>query len=275
MAHRIGVIATLAAGLCLCAAPMAAARVDPPDPASVPPRTAISVRTVLPGVRWGTPNETEPRAGLSVAKLYLADYALRHGDGSAADKELGERMIRFSDDAAADAMAAKYPGAVDHVAAEYHLTATHGGMGWDATTSTADIADFLDAKVRAEPDSPLLAWMADPGETAADGTPQNWGTARLPAVVGTKWGWSDFGDPEVASASYGPGYTVAAHTRGTADEHTTDVVDAVSQMIAEVVTERGAPLSPHLLLDLLANLGSPFVPPPLAALGLDGGRGPA
>lgn len=261
MGHKAAMVAAIATGLCLCAAPVATAQVQPPDPASVPPRTAISVRTSVPGVRWGTANENEVRSGLSVAKLYLVDYALRHGDGSASDRELAERMIRSSDDMAADTMAAKYPGAVDAIAEEYHLTSTRGGEGWGAAaTSTSDIADFLDMKIRTEPDSPILAWMADPAEKAADGTVQDWGTARLPSVVGTKWGWSDFGESEVASASYGPGFTVAAHTRGTSADQTTDVVDAVSQMISEVVTEHGAPIGPQIVLDLLARFGPPFVP---------------
>ncbi|WP_067865022.1 serine hydrolase [Nocardia shimofusensis] len=196
------------------------------------PRTTIAVRTDL-GHRWGLGAAHAPRGALSLAKLYLVDYALRHGDGSAVDRELGERMIRYSDDVAADRLAGKYPGAIAAVAAEYGLTATGAGGHWSAaTTSSADVAEFLHAKARSDPGSPILAWMATAGDRAADGTPQNWGTARLPGVLGTKWGWSDFGTPEVASVSFGPGFTVAAHTYGTPADQTADVLAALPQMLA-------------------------------------------
>ncbi|MFB7724644.1 hypothetical protein [Nocardia sp. NPDC056100] len=232
MGYWTGLIGAVAVGVCVCSAPAAAQEPKPHEPQpgehrQVPPRTAISLRSIVPGMKWGTENETESRGGLSIAKLYLADYALRHGDGSPQDKELGERMIRYSDDAAADAMAAKYPGAIDAVAAEYELPATHGGADWGmSSTSTADMADFLLAKVRNDPDSPILDWMEQASTTAADGTKQDWGTSRLPHIKGTKWGWADTGVPEVASASFGSGFTVTAHTYGTAAEQTEDVLAA-------------------------------------------------
>lgn len=214
----------------------------PPAAASEPaaPRTAISVRGPA-GFRWGTADEHQVRSALSMAKLYLTDYALRHGDGSAEDRAHGERMIRYSDDAAADAVAAKYPQAIAAVAAEYGLTATRPGANWGtSTTSTADLADFLEAKQRTDPGSPILAWMATAAPRAADGTEQNWGTAALPGVQGTKWGWSDLAPPEVASASFGPGFAVAAHTRGTPAEQTADVLGALSAVLADIV---GAPVA--------------------------------
>lgn len=243
MGCRTGLIGALVAGLCLSSAGMAAAEPNhQPDPREVPPRTSISLRSVVPGVTWGTANETESRGGLSISKLYIADYALRHGDGSAHDKELGERMIRYSDDSAADTMAAKYPEAIEAIAAEYHLSATHGTSDWGASsTSTADVADFLAAKQRTNPDSPIFTWMSEASETAADGTVQNWGTSRLPRVTGTKWGWADVGVPEVASASFGPGFTVSAHTYGTAEEQTEDVVDAVSGVVTDLWTKNSVP----------------------------------
>lgn len=201
----------------------------PPAAAGEPaPRTTMSVRS-LTGLRWGTADEHQARSALSLAKLYLTDYALRHGDGSAGDRAHGERMIRYSDDAAADAVAAKYPQAIAAVAAEYGLAETRPGANWgSATTSTADVADFLDAKLRTDPASPILSWMATAAPRAADGTEQNWGTAALPGVQGTKWGWSDVPPQEVASASFGPGFTVAAHTRGGPADQTADVLGALS-----------------------------------------------
>ncbi|MBL1074528.1 hypothetical protein JK358_08975 [Nocardia sp. 2] len=232
MGYRAGVVGVVAAAVTLGAGPAAGEIVDP---AEVPSRTSISLRSTVPGVRWGTANETESRGGLSISKLYLADYALRHGDGSAQDRDLGERMIRYSDDGAAEAMAAKYPYAIDAVAQEYGLTATTGAGGWGmSSTSTADVADFLAVKQRSDPDSPLLLWMANPGEVAADGTRQDWGTARLPGVTGSKWGWSDMGVPEVASASVGPGFTVSAHTYGTAEEQTQDVLAVVPEVLRDL-----------------------------------------
>lgn len=253
MGYWAGLIGAVAAGACVCSAPAMADEPKPGDQqVQVPARTSMSLRSVVPGVRWGTENETQARGGLSIVKLYLADYALRHGDGSAQDKELGERMIRYSDDAAADTMAAKYPYAIDSIATEYELTATHGNAGWgESSTSTADVADFLAAKLRAEPDSPILSWMSQAGETAVDGTKQDWGTARLPRVTGTKWGWSDMGEPEVASASIGPGFTVTAHTYGTAAQQTEDVLGA-----------RALLEPPKDMADAILRMLNPLVPKP-------------
>lgn len=224
-AHGIaaGLVAT-ALSCCLWAGGAAAGA---PEASRVPDRTSLAARTPLGG-SWGTANQYESRAALSTAKLYVADYALRHGDGAEDDRALAERMIRYSDDAAADRLAAKYPQAIDAVAAEFGLTATSGGAGWGMSrTSAADLAEFLCAKTIADPDSPVLAWMRAAGKIAADGTAQDWGTARLPGVRGTKWGWADRGTAaEVASASIGDGFTVAAITYGTPDDQTTDVVTA-------------------------------------------------
>ncbi|MGV9838708.1 serine hydrolase [Nocardia niigatensis] len=239
MGRRAGTVAAVVAGVWVAVAGAAGAQpgIDPGmlQPVHIPPRTALAVRTLVPGAGWGTDNETEERGALSIAKLFMADYALRHGDGSAEDRDLGERMIRKSDDAAANRIAAKYPYAIDSIAKEYNLPATHGAGGWEmSTTSVADVADFLAAKLRDEPDSPILAWMEQPSDKAADGTRQDWGTARLPQVYGTKWGWADVGAPEVASVSFGPGFTVAAHTYGTAEQQTEDVLAAWSALTALV-----------------------------------------
>lgn len=240
MGHRRLLVVALVIGSCLIPGAGAGARSAAGEVTA--PRTTIAVRTDL-GHRWGLGAADAPHGALSLAKLYLVDYALRHGDGSAVDTELGARMIRYSDDAAADALAGKYPGAIAAVAAEYGLTATGAGGHWSATTtSSADVAEFLHAKTSGDPASPILAWMATAGDRAADGTPQDWGTARLPGVLGTKWGWSDVGTSEVASVSFGPGFTVAAHTYGTPAEQTADVLAALPQMLAGL-----AGISPDLL----------------------------
>ncbi|WP_328411052.1 hypothetical protein [Nocardia sp. NBC_00403] len=212
---------------------------DTTDPGAVPSRTAISFRSIIPGIEWGTANEHEIRTGLSMVKLYIVDYALRHGDGSPSDRTLAERMIRDSDDGAAELLAAKYPQAIDAVAAEYRLAATKAGANWGMSyTSTADVATFLHIKQRTDPESPIFGWMAAADSTASDGTAQDWGTGRLPGVIGTKWGWSDSGPQEVASASFGQGFAVAAHTHGTPDEQTADVTGALAQMMIDLIARR-------------------------------------
>lgn len=232
MRCRMATTALVAGAFLALSAPVACAEpTAETEVAAVPPRTSISVRTPF-GIGWGTANEHEPRASLSLAKLFLADYALRHGDGSPEDRVLCEQMIRYSDDGAATAMEAKYPQAIAAIAAEYGLHETVPGPNWGAgATSAADVSDFLAAKLRTDPGSPIFEWMAAAGSTAQDGTEQDWGTARWPFVQGTKWGWSDLGEPEVASASYGPGFAVTAQTRGTAAEQTADVMAALGAMI--------------------------------------------
>ncbi|MEV0355176.1 hypothetical protein AB0H71_03845 [Nocardia sp. NPDC050697] len=230
----------LAVGLsCALSAPAAGADPAPVTIATdeVPARTAFSART-LRGDNWGSANENEPRAALSLAKLYLVDYAVRYGTHGEMDRAAGERAIRFSDDAAADTLDAAYPDAVAAIAAEYGLTHTGGGYWGTSTTSTADVATFLLAKLGTDRDSPILDWMADAAPVAADGTEQNWGTAQVPGVQGTKWAWSDTGISEVASASYGAGYVVVANTIGDTGEHTEDVFAGVGAAALEVTNSR-------------------------------------
>ncbi|WP_194820042.1 hypothetical protein [Nocardia sp. XZ_19_385] len=237
MSSPVRLAVVTAALACLMGAP--AAWADPLDPNAVPPRSSISVRTNVPNMQWGTTNQHQERGALSLSKLYIVDYALRHGDNSAEDRALAERMIRYSDDSAASAMEAKYPKAIELIAAEYHLSSTHSGNDWQtSTTSTADVADFLNKKRHQDPDSPIFDWMSSPGAVAADGTVQDWGTTWLPGALGTKWGWSDFEPEEVASASYGIGFTVAAHTYGSGADQTTDVLSAVPDVLRELVARR-------------------------------------
>ncbi len=242
---------------CACLSAPAAAIADPAPPqpatdsaAEPVERTTIAGR-VDRGAGWELGQANAPRGALSLAKLYLADHALRHGDGSAADTALGERMIRWSDDAAADTLAARYPNAIAAIAAEYGLTATMPAGHWSASaTSSADAADFLITLTRTHPFSPILTWMATAGDHAVDGTPQDWGTSRVPGVLGTKWGWSDFGAPDVASVSYGPGFTVAAHTYGSAEDQTADVLAALPQILGAIA---GAPPDAVEQLDGIAG----------------------
>lgn len=201
----------------------------PGDFADVPARTSLSFEHGPTGIHVGSANENDPRPGLSTVKLYIADYALQHGDGSPTDRDLAARMIRASDDGAAAQLDAKYPQAIDAVAAEYGLTSTKRGDGWGSSyTSTADTVRFLEAKNRDDPAGLVLGAMKTPSPVAADGTDQNWGTSRLADVTGTKWGWADDGSSVVASASIGDGFSVAANTYGSPEMQTDDVLNALA-----------------------------------------------
>lgn len=221
---RIAALATLvAASAALFATPVSDA---------VPARTSVTYLT-LTGAHFGTPNEHDARAGLSIVKLYVVDYALRRGDGAPSDRALAERMIRLSDDAAADELDRKYPDAIDAVASEFGLTSTTGRGYWgNAFTSTADTAAFLAAKLKTDPRSPIFGWMATAARVAADGTETGWGTANVPGVIGTKWGWSDAGPSEVASASFGAGFVVAAQTLGTPNDQNVDLLSAIPGLMS-------------------------------------------
>jgi len=71
------------------------------------------------------------------------------------------------------------------------------------------------AKKRENPSDPVLVAMNTASPVAADGYRQDYGTATLPGVIGTKWGWSDDRQSIHASASIGPDFSVAANTYGT------------------------------------------------------------
>lgn len=195
-----------------------------PELPTINARTSIAVNS--PVYNGGTANAGESRPGLSIVKLYVADHALRHGDGSASDRNLAERSVRVSDDAAAATLYERYPDSINATAREYGLSATSGHEHWGySTTSAEDAAAFLRAKQINDPGAPILHWMETAEPVAADGTRQNWGTDRLPFVTGTKWGWSDQGEPVVASASVGGSlFSVAAVTYGTGQDQTGDVL---------------------------------------------------
>lgn len=209
----------------LLVAPAAAAVPGDSGSLTVPERTQIAVGTPFGPI--GTPDMHEARPALSIVKLYMVDYIWQHGDGT--DNADLERMIKASDDAAAQRMWDKYgPVSVSAPAEAYGLTSTWPGDNWGTSyTSTADVTTFLNAKML-DPNTPILGWMRDADPVAADGTEQNWGTSHVPGVQGTKWGWSDYGDSEVASASFGLGFTIAANTWGFPDDQTADVLNSVN-----------------------------------------------
>ncbi|MGP5243010.1 hypothetical protein ACTXMA_02270 [Corynebacterium variabile] len=190
-----------------------------------PGRTQITVEHTATGFRAGTANQHESRPALSIVKLYIADYVFAHG--SPADKADATRMLQVSDDNIASRLYAKYPQSISTTANAYGLNDTHDPGFWgNSTTSTADSVTYLEAKKRQDPGSPVLAALASASPVAADGMRQDYGTAVLPGVIGTKWGWSDDRTSFTASASYGADFSVAAQTNGPAAQLTGDVVDA-------------------------------------------------
>lgn len=177
------------------------------------------------GNSLGTANQHESRPALSLAKLYLGYWVLRHGEPG--DQARVENMIRFSEDATATDLDRKYPDAIASILRDYQLGDSHYSGYWGTTTtSAADIARFLES-VRYDPAAePMMRGMATASPIAADGYHQDYGTATVPGVSGTKFGWSDNGAIN-ATASIGPGFSLAAHTYEPAGQLTEDVQRAV------------------------------------------------
>lgn len=190
-----------------------------------PARTQISFQHSPTGFHAGTANEHESRPALSIVKLYIADYVFRHG--TADERAAAYDMLRTSNDATATRLYRKYPQSISDTAARYGLTDTHAASHWGySRTSTADSVRYLEAKKRENPKSPVLTALATASPVAADGYRQDYGTSRLPGVIGTKFGWSDDRRSFHATASYGTDFSVAAQTNGTAVQLTNDVVAA-------------------------------------------------
>lgn len=186
--------------------------------------TAVDLHT---GERDSTDNETAQRAALSIAKIYIAQYVFENG--SAAEQSLAEAMVKDSDDWAAAQLYQVYPGSIDAIAEKYDLASTSGGWDWGfSMTSSYDVAYFLAQLLMKDPEGPLLTALRAAEDYAADGTAQNFGTAVLPGVEGTKWGWSDDGTLH-ASVSFGTDFVVAAFVTGSADDLTTVVEDHLGQ----------------------------------------------
>ncbi|QGU06158.1 hypothetical protein COCCU_00950 [Corynebacterium occultum] len=229
--------ALLSFTLALSAAPAAAAITL--NPGAVPSRTQITLQ--IGGQQFSTPNSGESRPALSLSKLYLGHWVLHHG--APEDKAKVEHMIRVSDDGVASQLERTYPSAIPDTIAAFGLGQTrHNGYWGNTSTSSNDVARFV-AETRNDPVSaPLFNGMATASPVAADGYAQDFGTARVAGVQGTKFGWSD--DRNVhATVSYGPGFTIAANTYGTPAAHTADVLGAI--IGAPVIpTSPGAPSSP-------------------------------
>ncbi|CCI84031.1 hypothetical protein [Corynebacterium otitidis] len=219
-----------AVALGLTAAPLAAA-----EPAPAAPPTAWAA--VL-GNGWlvGSDNGGQPAPALSLSKLYLGYWVLHHGEED--DAPLVDEMMRASSDAAAAELEKKYPQAIGEVIDEFRLGATSYDGRWGYVESApADVARFLH-EVRNDPvAAPLFSGMAEAEPIAADGYAQDFGTAHVPGVVGTKFGWSDERDQH-SSASYGVGFVISAATLGTAEEHTA----AIEALVDSAQWHEGQPV---------------------------------
>ncbi|WP_141750572.1 hypothetical protein [Corynebacterium sp. HMSC062A03] len=211
-------------GLALAAVTAPSAQALTFDPGKVPPRTQMTVR-YADGNSVSTGNSHESRPALSLAKLYLGMWVLKYG--AFEDKARVENMIRFSEDGTASDLERKYPQAIPSIIGEYRLGDTHHNGYWgNTTTSTEDLTRFIGA-ISGDPSAaPLMKGMATVAPVASDGYRQDFGTARIPGIIGTKFGWSDNRQVH-ASASFGPGYSVAANTYGSPADLTGDVLGAV------------------------------------------------
>ena len=211
-------------GLALAATTAPTAQALTFDPGKVPPRTQMTVR-YADGNSVSTGNSHESRPALSLAKLYLGMWVLKYG--AFEDKARVENMIRFSEDGTASDLERKYPQAIPSIIGEYRLGDTHHNGYWgNTTTSTEDLTRFIGAISGDPVAAPLMKGMATAAPVASDGYRQDFGTARIPGIIGTKFGWSDNRQVH-ASASFGPGYSVAANTYGSPADLTGDVLGAV------------------------------------------------
>jgi hypothetical protein len=179
----------------------------------------------------GTATERFARPALSLGKLYIADYVLDHGSTEEKFSALG--MLSNSSDAIATELYETYPDSIDRTADKYGLLSTRGAAQWgNSVTSTYDVVSFIADVIRDDPTSPILVAMATSAPLAADGYPQDFGTAVLPGVLGTKWGWSDDGMLH-SSVSFGEDFVAAAAVTGTADDLTTLVESQLTDLVEQ------------------------------------------
>lgn len=173
----------------------------------------INLRT---GKRMGTATERYARPALSLAKLYIADYVLDHGNME--EQYAALEMIASSNDETAQVLYDAYPEAIDETAIKYNLLSTRSGEDWGySVTSTYDVVEFLTALIKEDPTHPILVAMARATPYAHDGYAQDYGTAIIPGALGTKWGWSN--DLALnSSATFGEDFVVAAAVTGSADD---------------------------------------------------------
>ncbi|HCT9181654.1 TPA: hypothetical protein OUB66_002569 [Corynebacterium aurimucosum] len=182
---------------------------------------AITYYRIETGMHMGSATEHQPRYALSLIKLYIATYVLERG--SFEDKYVALDMISDSSDESAGKLFEKYPRSIDSIAKEYGLKSTSAGEDWGhSMTSTYDVVRFIVQLMEDDPTHPVLVAMSHADAVSADGYQQDYGTAKLSDVVGSKWGWSDSKDRH-SSVSFGEDFVVAASIEGSAEELTSYV----------------------------------------------------
>lgn len=247
MQRIIRALPTVLVALGVAVAPNTASAAVSVDTLSVPARTQIAVQQSGGGT-VATANAHESRPALSLSKLYLGYWVLYHGNP--ADKAQVEGMIRSSNDGVASALEARYPQAIPAIISDFGLSGTsYSGFWGTSSTSAADVARFI-SEIRPDPVAePLLRGMQNASPIAADGYPQDFGTATVAGAQGTKFGWSDARDVH-ATVTFGEGWVMAASTYGPAETLTADVQDAVlvtCDVPAELPGSSELPVSRELL----------------------------
>ncbi|MDO4928284.1 MAG: hypothetical protein Q3976_04400 [Corynebacterium sp.] len=161
---------------------------------------------------------------LSLIKLLLGYWVVENTTGYEEDVAY---MLEYSDDASADSFDGMYPEAISEVITQFDLDDTaYNGYWGNATTTAADLVSFLSQVFVQDPSNPIITAMAEVAPVARDGYHQDFGTAELNGVLGTKFGWSDDLSAH-ASLSYGSGFIIAALGYTTPTELTQVVEDSL------------------------------------------------
>lgn len=214
--------------------------------AKVPPRIneflkgdedhSISYIRLHDGMYMGSAAEHDPRPALSLIKLYIATYVIEQGEYEDKFEALG--MIASSSDKSAEELFKKYPDSIDRIAKEYHLESTKAGETWGySETSTYDVASFISQLIKRDETHPVLVAMSHADPVSEDGYDQDYGTAKLSNVVGSKWGWSN--DKSInSSVSFGKNFVAAASINGSADDLTDYVKSEINGENLGKATER-------------------------------------
>lgn len=186
-----------------------------------PTASQLSYLRLSDGMRIGTATERYARPALSLIKLYIAEYVIKHGTEEEKFEALA--MVSNSSDSSAEALFEKYPDSIDDVAKRYGLHSTRSDERWGySVTSTYDVVNFIAQLKEKDPTHPILVAMSQADSVAADGYRQNFGTAKLQNVIGTKFGWSNDFNLH-SSVSFGENFVVAAAVNGSADDLTSFV----------------------------------------------------
>ena len=188
------------------------------------------------GMHMGSASEHEARPALSLIKLYIATYVMEKGEYE--DKYEALDMIASSSDKSAEDLFDKYPDSIDTIADEFNLESTKAGEQWGySQTSTYDVASFISQLIDRDETHPVLVAMAHADPISEDGYRQDYGTAKLSNVVGSKWGWSN--DKSInSSVSFGENFVAAASITGSSDDLTDYVKDEVTGKNLGKATER-------------------------------------